>query len=162
MKLKSQSASPLQAFLYKLAGIIFVILGVVGILLPIMPTTPFLLAAAACFVRGSDRLYQWLITNPICGEYIRRYRDKEGIPLLTKIFTLLLLWTSLSISALLFAHSLWLKLLLLTIGIGISIHLLCIKTYHAKAMHKPKQPGSINANNHDLKFNHLHREHFNG
>lgn len=123
----------LPAFLLRCAGIIFVILGVVGIILPILPTTPFLLAAAACFVRSSDRLYHWLISNPWFGEYIRRYRDKEGIPKITKLFTLVLLWSTLMISAVFFAQSVWLRILLLGVGIGVSIHLLLIRTYKPPA-----------------------------
>jgi uncharacterized protein len=147
MKDSGQRLRPLPALLLQVAGILFVVLGVVGIVLPILPTTPFLLAAAACFVRSSDKLYHWLITNPWCGEYIRRYRDKEGIPLPTKIFTLMLLWSTLGGSAVFFADPLWLKILLLGIGIGVSIHVLCIKTYSLpKSAQEPKHKGSVNAN----------------
>jgi len=122
----------MKTFLLRFAGVSLVALGLVGIILPILPTTPFLLAAAACFVRSSDRLYHWLITNPVFGEYIRRYRDKEGIPKPTKIWTLIFLWTTLGTSALFFAQALWLKLLLLAVGIGVSIHVVMIKTYNSQ------------------------------
>ncbi|MDD2616784.1 MAG: YbaN family protein [Candidatus Cloacimonetes bacterium] len=138
----------LKALALRCAGFIFVALGVLGIILPILPTTPFLLAAAACFVRSSDRLYQWLIGNRWFGEYIRRYRDKEGIPLITKIFTIILLWSTLTISAVFFARSIWLILLLLGVGIGVTIHLCLIKTYKAPAAdHQTKHPGSGYDNN---------------
>ena len=60
-------------------------LGIAGIFLPLLPTTPFLLLAAACYVRSSPRLYRWLMNHRWTGEYIRDYREKRGLPLRTKI-----------------------------------------------------------------------------
>jgi len=84
-----------------MAGTLFVVLGVVGALVPVLPATPFLLLAAACYARSSRRLYGWLFTNRVFGEYLRRYRDGEGLPLASKIATLVLLWITLGVSALL-------------------------------------------------------------
>ena len=66
-------------------GTVAVGLGVVGIFVPLLPTPPFLLLAAACFVRSSDRLYRWLLGNRLFGEYIPRYREGSGVPLASKI-----------------------------------------------------------------------------
>ncbi len=112
------------------AGTLFVGLGVLGIVLPVLPTTPFLLLAAACYLRSSSRLYRWLHTNRWFGKYLRWYRDGEGIPLASKIVSISLLWLSLGSSAL-FAvpeRLWWVKLILGVIGLGVTIHLVHIRT----------------------------------
>lgn len=112
------------------AGSFFVAMGLIGAFVPILPTTPFLLLAAACYLRSSERLYHWLFTNPLFGEYLRRYRDGEGLPLTHKVLTLLLLWGTLGYSIFFVVpdHLWWVKLLLAIIGIGVTIHVLKIKT----------------------------------
>jgi uncharacterized protein len=110
-------------------GTIAVILGVVGMFVPILPTTPFLLLAAACYARSSDRFLHWLLNNRYFGAYIRNYREGRGMPKATKIFTLAALWLTLGMSALFATSSPWLRLLLAAIGIGVTIHLLRLKTY---------------------------------
>ena len=103
-------------------------LGAAGIFLPLLPTTPFLLLAAACFLRSSDRLYRWLITHKRFGRTIQQYREHRAIPRLTKVTTLLLLWGTLAFSAWAVLESAWGRLLLLVIGIGVSRHILGMKT----------------------------------
>lgn len=112
------------------AGVLCLVLGVIGIAVPLLPTTPFLLLAAACFLRSSDRLYRWLLGNRVFGGYLQRYRNGQGLPLASKIATLVLLWATLGGSALLAVpHRLWwVRLLLLAIGAGVTIHILRIKT----------------------------------
>jgi hypothetical protein len=112
------------------AGAVCVALGVVGAFVPVLPTTPFLLLAAACWVRSSERLHRWLFTNRLFGEYLRRYRDGEGLPLGSKIATLALLWISLGASALLAVppRLWWVRALLAAVGIGVTIHVLRIRT----------------------------------
>lgn len=75
-----------------------VALGIVGIFLPVLPTTPFLLLAAACFVRSSRRFYLWLVTHPRLGPWIRDYLDGEGIPLKGKVYAIALMWASILLS----------------------------------------------------------------
>ncbi len=112
------------------AGVLFVGLGVIGAFVPVLPTTPFLLLAAACFVRSSERMHRWLHQNRVFGEYLRRYRDGEGIPLASKIWTLALLWATLGGSAFVAvpARLWWVRLFLLAVGLGVTIHILRIKT----------------------------------
>jgi len=62
-------------------GTISTALGILGIFVPILPTTPFLLLAAACYSRSSQRFYDWLLNNKYFGNYIRNYLEKKGIPL---------------------------------------------------------------------------------
>lgn len=112
------------------AGTLCVALGLIGIVVPLLPTTPFLLLAAACYIRSSDRLYQWLHTNRLFGEYLRRYRDGEGIPLATKITAISVLWLSLGSSGWLFIPDrlAWVRFLLVAIGVAVTVHLLRIPT----------------------------------
>jgi uncharacterized membrane protein YbaN (DUF454 family) len=111
-----------------IAGTISVILGVVGIFLPLLPTTPFLLLAAACYVKASPKLYSWLINNKHLGSYIRNYREGKGIPLKTKSIAIVLLWSTISLSAVLVSR-LYISTFLLIVAICVTIHLLRIKTF---------------------------------
>src|SRR6218665_3377907 len=79
-------------------GWLSVVLGVVGIFLPVLPTTPFLLLAAACFARSSERFYTWLVNHPKLGPWIRDYLDGNGIPLKGKVYAIGLMWLSISVS----------------------------------------------------------------
>jgi uncharacterized membrane protein YbaN (DUF454 family) len=116
-----------------IAGTLCVIFAVVGMFLPVLPTTPFLLLAAVCYARSSPRFYNWLITNRWFGEYIRNYREGRGIPLKHKVVTIVLLWLTIGYAAW-FAVSSWpVKLILLGIAAGVTIHLLRTKTYRPEA-----------------------------
>ena len=109
-------------------GMVAVALGAVGIFLPLLPTTPFLLLAAACFFKSSDRLYNWLITHKWFGRYIRQYREHRAIPRQTKVATIILLWGTLAFSGFVVINALWVRLLLLAVGVGVTLHLLSMKT----------------------------------
>jgi len=109
-------------------GTLFLGLGVAGIFLPLLPTTPFLLAAAALYARGSTKFYHWLLENRLFGSYIKNYRKKKGLPLKIKIGTILILWITISCSAVFATDFLWLRVLLLVIAVGVTIHLLRLKT----------------------------------
>ena len=114
------------------AGTLCVILGTIGIFLPLMPTTPFLLLAAACYARSSDRFYQWLLNNRFLGTYIRNYREGLGMTLRAKVFTLTTLWAGIGYSAYIVDH-LAIRLLLAVIAIGVTSHLVSLPT------HRPEQ-----------------------
>ena len=126
----SGSRGGLRRGLLVAAGLVCFGLGVVGIVVPILPTTPFLLLAAACFLRSSDRLHRWLLGNRVFGEYIRRYRNGEGLRLAAKATTLVLLWATLAFSALAAvpARLWWVRLILLAVGAGVTVHILRIRT----------------------------------
>ena len=111
------------------SGTLCVVLGVLGVFLPVLPTTPFLLLAAICYARSSKRFYNWLTTNRWCGEYIRNYREGRGIPLKQKVLTILLLWLTIGYAALFVISLWWVKLILLVIAVGVTIHLVSIKTF---------------------------------
>lgn len=109
-------------------GSLALVLGIIGIFLPILPTTPFLLLSAACYIRGSNRLYNWLIQNRVFGKYIKNYREGKGIPLKTKVWALVFLWGTISSSIIFFIPLLLVKVLLFLIAVGVTIHILSIRT----------------------------------
>ncbi len=103
-------------------GSISVALGVAGIFLPLLPTTVFLLLGAACYARSSERFYQKLITNRMLGPYIRRQREGLGMRRRDKAVTLTLLWLGIGATAVWTAESAWLRLVLLGIATGVTVH----------------------------------------
>lgn len=80
------------------AGVVCVGIGTVGVFVPVLPTTPFLLLAAACFMRSSQRLHTWLIEHPRLGPYVRGFVDGEGVPRRVKKVALLTLWPFVALS----------------------------------------------------------------
>jgi len=115
-----------------IAGTVSLVFAVVGLVLPLIPTTPFLLLTAACYCRSSERLYNWLMNNKWFGEYIRNYREGKGIPLKTKSLALTFLWVTISMSTLFFVQILIVQVVLLVVAIAVSIHILRLPTYRKK------------------------------
>jgi uncharacterized protein len=118
------------------AGTICLALAAVGLVLPLIPTTPFLLLAAACYVRSSERMYRWLLNNRWFGQYIRHYREGKGIPLKTKILAISVLWavilysTIFVVDGMLHAElALIAKVTMLGVALGVSIHLIRLPTF---------------------------------
>jgi uncharacterized membrane protein YbaN (DUF454 family) len=101
-------------------------LGILGIFLPLLPTTPFLLLSAACYTRSSDKFYKWLVEHRWLGPYIKNYREGKGIPGKAKIMILTLLWVTISFSVIFMAKAWWLKAILLLIAAGVSWHVLSL------------------------------------
>ena len=110
-------------------GTLCVALGVIGIFLPLMPTTVFLLMAAACYARSSDKFYQKLINNRFLGEYIRNSREGRGMRRRDKAITLTMLWIGIGVTAIWTAHTLWLRLLLLAIATAVTVHVAKVPTF---------------------------------
>jgi uncharacterized protein len=108
-------------------GVLAVILGIIGIFLPLLPTTPFLLLAAACFARGSERLHGWLLNHRLFGAYLRAWEEGRGIPARAKALALVMMWSSLGYAAWRSPHW-WLQLGMLAIGAGVSVYLLRLPT----------------------------------
>lgn len=117
----------MKSFLLSAFGLICVALGVAGIFLPLLPTTPFLLLAAACFVRSSPRLDAWLMSHRIFGSYIRNYRDHGAISRGSRNLTLAFLWLTLGLSAAFAATGLHLHIFLLLVGVCVTWHLMRLK-----------------------------------
>lgn len=105
------------------AGFLAVALGFLGMFLPVLPTTPFLLVAAACFSRSSDRFHHWLLNHRWFGPYIGNYIAGRGMTLRQKVTTISLLWATLLPTALFLVPVVWVKLLLMVIATAVSVHL---------------------------------------
>lgn len=110
-----------------IVGSLLLLFGGIGILIPVWPTTPFVLLASGCFAAGSPRMHRWLSGHRFFGEFLENYRNKTGIRRRTKIFSLCFLWCSLGVSILL-TQSTGMRIGLLLIGIAVSLHLLLMRT----------------------------------
>ena len=109
------------------AGILAVGLGVVGAFVPLLPTTPFLLLAAACFARSSDRHYEWLLNHRWMGAYVRNYREHKATTRRIKVVTMALLWGSIGYAAIAVADGWVVRALLLSVAAGVTIHVLSLR-----------------------------------
>ncbi|GBL54644.1 hypothetical protein SAMN05216577_102333 [Pseudomonas citronellolis] len=110
-------------YLLLAVGWLSVALGVAGIFLPLLPTTPFLLLAAACFMRSSQRFYDWLVSHPRLGPWISDYLEGNGIPLKGKLYTVGLMWISIGFSCYLVPH-LWARVFMLSSAVLVSLYIL--------------------------------------
>lgn len=108
-------------------GTLSIALGILGIFLPVLPTTPFLLLGAACYMRSSKKLYHRLLENKWLGHYIKDYYEKRGIPVRAKVISITFLWLTMSFS-IIFIKIFWLRNVLFLIGIGVTAFLLSRKT----------------------------------
>jgi len=110
------------------SGTLCVALAIVGIFLPVWPTTPFLLLAAFCYSRSSSRFYHLLLSNRWFGTYIRNYREGRGIPLGQKLLAIFLLWVAIGYAAVFVVSPWWAKTILVAIAAGVTVHLIRVKT----------------------------------
>jgi uncharacterized membrane protein YbaN (DUF454 family) len=110
------------------AGWLFTGLGIAGIFVPLLPTVPLLLLAAACFARSSPRCYAWLLDHPRLGPLVAGYLDGGGIPLRAKIMAIIMVWLSVSLSLTLAGPPRWVQLVLLCVAAGVTLYLLWLPT----------------------------------
>ncbi|NLE44032.1 MAG: DUF454 domain-containing protein [Chloroflexi bacterium] len=111
-----------------LTGVLSLALGIVGVFLPLVPTTPFLLLAAACFARSSEQLYRWLMHHKVLGPYIRCYREHKAITLRAKLGTLFLLWGTILYSAAFVVDTWLVRGVLGAVALGVTVHILSLRT----------------------------------
>jgi len=111
-------------------GWIFVSLGFIGIFVPLMPTTIFLILAAACFARSSDKFYNWLVSHPRFGSIIRNYREHRGMPQKAKIIAISMIILTIGSSAIFFTQNIFVRILLVIIAIGVITYLISLKTIY--------------------------------
>lgn len=103
-------------------GWLSILLGVIGVVLPLLPTTPFVLLAAGCFAKSSPRFHQWLITHRFFGPLIESYKDNKSIPRDVKIKVIIFIWITLSIS-IFFLDITWLRIGIFILGVGLTTFL---------------------------------------
>ena len=120
--------------LFIFAGTLSLVLGVLGIFVPGLPTTPFLLLTAGLYARGSERLYRMLVSNKYLGHYIHRYRSQKGITKRVKIRSIILMWVMIGISTVFFIQSLPVRLIVIIVGVvGTAVMGFIIPTYRGSA-----------------------------
>jgi len=131
-----EKGQKLVRMLWLIAGTICVVLGAIGIVLPILPTTPFLLAAAACYYKSSPRMHRWLLNNKWFGEYIRNYQEGKGLTIKTKITALTVLWITIVFSTVFMLNRLLpaqlvlpMQLIMIAVAIAVSTHILRLPTF---------------------------------
>jgi uncharacterized membrane protein YbaN (DUF454 family) len=127
-KTKNLKLPGIYRYLYFISGVLLVAIGMIGIFLPILPTTIFLILASACFIKSSPQANEWLRNHKILGMYIKNYQDKTGLTIKSKIINITFLWLMISASAIFFTDLWYIRLLLLSIAIGVTIHLVMVKT----------------------------------
>ncbi|MFZ4620341.1 MAG: YbaN family protein [Bacteroidota bacterium] len=122
------SDRPIVRWTLMAAGTILVGIGILGIFLPLLPTTVFFLMAAWCYARSSQKFYDWLHKNRLFGKYLKNYREGRGISRPSKISTIVVLWGGILYSIFV-THSVPVQLVLAAIAIGVTIHIVMIPTY---------------------------------
>lgn len=115
-------------YLLAIIGSVSLALGIMGIFLPVLPTTPFLLLSAALYMRSSQRLYDWLMSHKHLGSYIKNFREYKALPLRVKIVSVTMVWVTLLYCAISVANEWWMSALFIAIAIGVSIHILSYRT----------------------------------
>jgi hypothetical protein len=122
-----EQRNPVIRYVLLAIGWLSVALGVIGIFLPVLPTTPFLLLAAACFMRSSKRFYLWLVNHRQLGPWIVDYLEGQGIPLKGKVYAISLMWLSIGLSCYLVPFF-WARAFMLTSAVVVSLYILKQKT----------------------------------
>lgn len=125
-----QSSSRLTRIVLRIVGGLLVGLGVLGMFLPLLPTTIFLLGAAACFGKSSPGAYRWLTTNRVFGRHLRDYREERGATIGTKVFSISSLWIGIGAAVYLVRDMPWLEVVLIAIAMAVTVHLLSLRTIH--------------------------------
>ena len=125
----SRLSDKIKRGLYIIIGTLFLGIGCIGIVLPIVPTTPFLLLAAACYVRGSKRIHRWMMRNRVFGEFIKNYLEGRGINPRQKLFTLTFLWLTIAFTIVYITDKVLLRVFLFLIALAVSTHILKLPTF---------------------------------
>lgn len=119
----TQTRNPLLRYALIAAGVISFTLGIIGIFLPVLPTTPFLLLSAACFARSSTAFYNWLMNNRFFGSYIRTWRTERRIPLRAKIIATLMIVLTIGSTVIYVIPLMAVKILLVAIGLTVILYI---------------------------------------
>ena len=132
------SNNKLKKIVFLCLGVLFTIIGVLGLFLPLLPTTIFLIIASYFFLNSSPKLNKWLEEHKVLGTYIKAYRKKTGIPLKSKVSSIIILWISIIFSALLL-ENIYIRFLIFLIAIAVSIHIYKIRTLELEVDPKTKE-----------------------
>ncbi|MBR5477347.1 MAG: YbaN family protein [Bacteroidaceae bacterium] len=114
--------------LLAILGSVSLALGIMGVFLPVLPTTPFLLLSAALYMRSSQRLYDWLMLHKHLGPYIKNFREHKALPLRVKVVSVTMVWATLLYCAIFVAKEWWMSAVFVAIAIGVTVHIISFKT----------------------------------
>lgn len=128
LEVKNIQLPKLYRYFYLISGFLLVAIGVIGIFLPVLPTTIFLILASACFVKSSPKANEWLRNHKVLGMYVKNYQDKSGLTIRAKVINITFLWAMILLSAFCLTDESYIKIILILIAAGVTIHLLMIKT----------------------------------
>lgn len=128
LEVKNIQLPKLYRYFYLISGFLLVAIGVIGIFLPVLPTTIFLILASACFVKSSPKANEWLRNHKVLGMYVKNYQDKSGLTIRAKVINITFLWAMILLSAFYLTDKSYIKIILILIAAGVTIHLLMIKT----------------------------------
>jgi uncharacterized membrane protein YbaN (DUF454 family) len=129
LQFKGSKLGPGMRMVLVVLGSLFVFLGIIGIALPLVPTTPFLLLAAVCYAKSSEKCYNWLFNHRWFGEYLRNYRDGKGVQLKVKVTMLIFLWLTISLSAGFIIDIQWVQIMLIGIATAVTAQMYYLPTY---------------------------------
>jgi uncharacterized membrane protein YbaN (DUF454 family) len=116
-----------RAFFFSLGVTLFGV-GAAGVIIPVLPTTPFVLASFFCFGKSSKKAENWISNNRYFGSYIENYKTKQGVPVDIKLKSIAFLWLMLILSCIFFFNQFYIFLLLIIVGITVTAHILRLKT----------------------------------
>lgn len=131
---KATDRRPVVRWALLTLGCVSLAVGVIGIFLPLIPTTGPLLLAAVCFDRSSPRFHTWLMNNRYLGGYIRNYQEGRGLPMLQKVCTIGLLWTTITLSIVFAVNAWWGRVLLAGIAVAVTAHIVTLPTYKPESI----------------------------
>lgn len=117
-----------RRLIYILLGTLFLILGAIGIFVPLLPTTPFWLLTCWFYLRSSEKLYNRAMSNRYFGTYIKNFMVDKAIPMRSKIISMAVMWLSTILTSLFLIEYLWIKILLVLISAGVTWHILSFPT----------------------------------
>jgi uncharacterized membrane protein YbaN (DUF454 family) len=113
---------------YIVVGTIALIIGAIGLFLPVIPTTPLVILAAACYYRGSDRLHNWILSSRWFGETIKNYQEGRGLTRNTKVRAISMMWVMILVSAWFFVSNLFVRVAIICVAIGVTVYLVRLPT----------------------------------
>ena len=126
--LEKKDTGTIKKYIYLIVGSFALVAGIIGVFLPILPTTPFILLSAWCFFRSSDKLYEWVINNETFGPTIMNYQQGKGITQKTRIRAIVMMWATISVSAYFFVSNLYVIGIMYLVAISVSVYLYRLPT----------------------------------
>jgi uncharacterized protein len=121
----------LRRMIFFSLGVTLLGIGAVGVVTPVLPTTPLVLAAFFCFTQSSEKAEKWILNNRYFGSYIENYKTKKGVPYDVKLKSIVFLWITLTASMFILRQNIMI-LVLMIVGVAVTMHILLLKTIKTK------------------------------